>query len=67
MYQGQGAVNFVVKSGETSSTARSTNTSATPYSTLADSPKTRPPEHQNEYGFNLGGPIIRNSFSSSAL
>lgn len=61
MYQGQGAVNFVVKSG-----SNKFHGAVYEYfrNTLLDArgffPKTRPPEHQNEYGFNLGGPIIRN-------
>ena len=61
MYQGQGAVNFVVKSG-----GNKLHGALYEYfrNTLLDArgffPKTRPPEHQNEYGFNAGGPIIRN-------
>lgn len=61
MYQGQGAVNFVVKSG-----TNKFHGAAYEYfrNTIFDArgffPKTRPVEHQNEYGFNLGGPILRN-------
>ena len=61
MFQGQGSVNFVVKSG-----GNKIHGAVYEYfrNTVLDArgffPKTRPPEHQNEYGFNVGGPIIRN-------
>jgi hypothetical protein len=61
MYGGQGATNFVLKSG--------TNmVHGTAYeffrNTVLDArgffPAFRPPEHQNEFGGNLGGPIRKN-------
>ncbi len=58
-YQGQGAINFVVKSG----TNRFHGATYEYFrNTLLDArgffAKSRPPEHQNEYGFNLGGPVL---------
>jgi hypothetical protein len=60
-YGGMGATNFVLKSG-------SNRFHGTAYeifrNTLLDArgffAATRPPEHQNEFGFNVGGPIRRN-------
>lgn len=60
-YQGQGAANFVVKSG-----TNSFHGAAYEYfrNTLLDARgffgKTRPAEHQNEYGVNVGGPVLKN-------
>ena len=61
MYGGQGATNFVLKSG-------TNKFHGTAYeffrNTLLDArgffPAFRAPEHQNEFGANLGGPIKRN-------
>lgn len=61
MYQGQGAVNFVVKSG-----TNQFHGAAYEYfrNTVLDArgffARSRPAEHQNEYGFNMGGPIVKN-------
>ena len=61
MYQGQGAANFVLKSG-----TNKFHGAAYEYfrNTVLDArgffARTRPAEHQNEFGFNLGGPIKRN-------
>lgn len=60
-YTGQGATNFVLKSG-----GNQYHGAAYEFfrNTLLDArgffPATRAPEHQNEYGFNGGGPIVRN-------
>lgn len=61
MYAGQGATNFVLKSG-----SNQFHGSAYEFfrNTLLDARSyfaaVRPPEHQNEYGGNVGGPILRN-------
>ena len=61
MYNGQGSTNFVLKSGTNKfhGTAyeyfRNTKLDARSYFAA-----TRPPEHQNEFGFNVGGPIKKN-------
>lgn len=61
MFNGQGSTNFVVKSG-------TNKFHGTGYeffrNTLLDARSffaaVRPPEHQNEFGFNVGGPIKKN-------
>ena len=61
MFSGQGATNFVVKSGgnQLHGTAyeyfRNTVLDARSYFAA-----TRPPEHQNQFGFNIGGPVVKN-------
>src|SRR6266566_5301640 len=61
MFNGQGASNFVVKSG-----TNRFHGAAYEYfrNTLLDArgffARTRPAEHQNEYGVNVGGPIKKN-------
>jgi hypothetical protein len=60
-YQGQGATNFVVKSGTNAFHGaayeffRNTQLDARGFFG-----KTRPAEHQNEYGVNVGGPVRKN-------
>ncbi|MBI3209294.1 MAG: hypothetical protein HYZ37_10405, partial [Candidatus Solibacter usitatus] len=60
-YGGQGATNYVVKSG-TNKLHGSTYEFFR--NTLLDArgffARTRAPEHQNEFGFNLGGPVVKN-------
>ena len=60
-YGGMGATNFVLKSG----TNRFHGTAYEIFrNTVLDArgffAATRPPEHQNEFGFNVGGPIVKN-------
>jgi Carboxypeptidase regulatory-like domain/TonB dependent receptor len=61
MYEGQGVGNFVLKSGTNAFHGgvyeyfRNTALDARGFF-----PPTRPVEHQNEYGFNIGGPIKKN-------
>ena len=61
MYNGQGSTNFVLKSGTNKFHGsayeyfRNTKLDARSYFAA-----TRPPEHQNEFGFNMGGPIKKN-------
>ena len=61
MYGGQGAANFVLKSGTNHFHGavyeyfRNTDLDARNFFAA-----TRPPEHQNEFGENVGGPIKRN-------
>lgn len=61
MYGGQGAANFVLKSG-----TNKFHGAVYEYfrNTVLDArgffASTRPPEHQNEFGENVGGPIVRN-------
>jgi hypothetical protein len=60
-YGGMGATNFVLKSGTNKLHGsayeffRNTDLDARGFFAA-----TRPPEHQNEFGFNLGGPVVRN-------
>ena len=60
-YGGQGSTNFVLKSG-----TNQFHGAAYEFfrNTLLDArgffPATRSPEHQNEFGFNVGGPIVKN-------
>jgi carboxypeptidase family protein len=59
-FQGQGAENYTIKSGKDQF-----HGSGFEYfrNTVLDArgffPVLRPPEHQNEYGFTIGGPIIK--------
>lgn len=61
MYDGQGVSNYVIKSGTNNfhgsayEYLRNTAFDARPYFS-----PTLPPEHQNEFGFNIGGPIKKN-------
>src|ERR1051326_193029 len=60
-YGGMGATNFVLKSG----TNRFHGTAYEIFrNTVLDArgffAATRPPEHQNEFGFNVSGPIVKN-------
>ena len=60
-YGGMGATNFVLKSGtnkfHSSAYEIFRNTMLDARGFFA---ATRPPEHQNEFGFNLSGPIVKN-------
>ncbi len=60
-----GVVQISTKSGTNDSTARFTNTSAIPRLDANDwfsnhAGLARSPLHQNQYGANLGGPIVKN-------
>ena len=61
MYQGQGSANFVLKSGTNQFHGagyeyfRNTDLDARGFFA-----RTRSIEHQNEFGFNIGGPILKN-------
>jgi hypothetical protein len=61
MFNGQGATNFVLKSGSNQFHGtvfeffRNTVLDARSYFAA-----TRPPEHQNQYGFTIGGPVVKN-------
>ena len=60
-YGGMGATNFVLKSGTNKLHGaayeffRNTNLDARGFFAAA-----RPPEHQNEFGFNVAGPVVKN-------
>jgi hypothetical protein len=60
-YGGMGSTNFVLKSGTNRFHGsayeffRNTNLDARGFF-----PATRPPEHQNEFGFNVSGPVVKN-------
>src|SRR5215467_8392780 len=60
-FQGQGAENYTIKSGKDQFHGsgfeyfRNTSLDARGFF-----PVVRPPEHQNEFGFTIGGPIIKN-------